>query len=172
MSPCPVPFETLVALFAGELDESAVDAVEAHVFACDACAASHARLAEVVMAARDHVPPVISGAQLERLVAAGRRVVHTAVTPEAVPTARFAPGVDLLVHALQGDLTGAERVDVELVGQGLVLEHVPFDPARGEVLIACQRHYQAFGDTRFRVHAFRGGLRQTVGEYYVDHVWD
>jgi hypothetical protein len=167
-----VPFETLVALFAGELDERAVDAAEAHVFACDACAASHARLAELVMATRDLVPPVISAAHRDRLLAAGKNLVVTQVTPETVPTARFAPGVDLLIHALQGDLTGAERVDVELVGPGFVLEHVPFDPVAGEVLIACQRHYQAFGDTRFRVHAYRGGRRETVSEYYVDHLWD
>lgn len=173
MIACPIPFETLVALFTGELDADAVDAVESHVFSCDRCAEGHARLAELIASTRELIPPVISAAHRDRLVAAGKRIVLTPVTPHEVPTARFAPGVDLLVHALRGDLADAERVDVELVSDSVALrfEAVPFDPVAGEVLIACQRHYEGHGPVTFRVHAFRKGRAEPVGDYFVEHVW-
>jgi len=55
-----------------------------------------------------------------------------------------------------------------------VLEDVPFDRQTGEVLIACQRHYEGMfpaGDPIFSVHAVEAGERRAVGEYVVTHVW-
>jgi hypothetical protein len=83
--------------------------------------------------------------------------------------------VDLLVHVLHADLAGAERVDVEIVLAGweepVHWTGVPFDPGAGEVLIACQRHYQQIfpADPLFRVHAVRGGQRTHVGDFFVRH---
>ncbi|HEY0705996.1 MAG TPA: hypothetical protein VGG33_04330, partial [Polyangia bacterium] len=76
-------------------------------------------------------------------------------------------------------LTRAERVDVELLDPAgvvrLQLERVPFDPDRGEVLIACQRHYETIGavpgDPRFSLQVFEGGVRRQVGSYFVRHQW-
>jgi hypothetical protein len=48
---------------------------------------------------------------------------------------------------------------------------VPFDRERGEVLIACQRHYvQTEVDTRFRVTRFDVTGASRVREYGVFHV--
>jgi hypothetical protein len=181
MSACP-PYETLVALWAGELDEPQAAAVDEHVFACDSCAAATERLAGVVGGLRERIPFVISQAHRERLVEGGTRIHVTQVEPtldrSATTSARFAPDVDLLVFALRGDVSRADRVDVEIASPTgeprYVLEDVPFDRKAGEVLIACQRHFEGMfpaGDPVFSVHAIESGKRRAVGDYVVAHVW-
>jgi hypothetical protein len=80
---------------------------------------------------------------------------------------------------LHGDLSRAEQVDVELLapdGPRTIMEHAPFDAQKGEILLACQRHYQhmfpADVQPAFRVHAVEAGARHHVGDYLVIHVWD
>jgi Putative zinc-finger len=181
MNPCPT-YETLVALWAGELDEAEAAVVDEHLFGCDACAAATERLAKVVETLREELPFVISHAHRDRLEAAGTRIAVTDLEPTLDPTlrrsARFTPKVDLLVFTLHGDLSRADRVDVEIASptgeRRHVLEDVPFDRKTGEVLIACQRHYEEMfstGDPIFRVHALEAGERRNVGEYTVTHVW-
>jgi anti-sigma factor RsiW len=117
MSACP-SYETLVALWAGELNDAEAAAVDEHLFGCDACAAATERLAKVVGTLREKLPFVISHAHRERLEAAGTRIAVTDVEPTLDPTlrpsARFTPNVDLLVFALRGDVSSADRVDVEI----------------------------------------------------------
>src|SRR5262249_45024308 len=59
-------FETVLALWAGDLDASQAAAVDEHLFACDACAAVTQRLASVVSALRAKLPFVISHAHRDR----------------------------------------------------------------------------------------------------------
>ncbi len=61
MSACPT-YPALVALWAGELEESEAAAVDEHLFGCDACAAATERLARVVGTLREKLPFVISDA--------------------------------------------------------------------------------------------------------------
>jgi len=178
VSPCttPLAFETLVALWTGELDDLSAARAEEHLFACDPCAAASEHLAFLIDGLRGALPPVISHAHRDRLVAAGTRIVSTVVEPGIDAHARFAPEVDLLVHVLRADVGRAERVDLELVGPDgspmLELPLVPFDPARGEVLIACQRHYEQFPSVpTFRVLAVEGGVRRRAGDFFVHHQW-
>jgi hypothetical protein len=171
------PFESLVALFVGELDEAEAESVTEHVFACDTCADLCARLAGVVHALRDTIPMVISHAHRDRLVVRGVRVRVTSVEPNLPARARFTPEVDLLVFALRGDLSHADRVDVDIVSPSgspsYALEDVPFNRATGEVLIACQRHFEGMfpGDPTFRVHALEAGQQRAVGDFLVIHAW-
>jgi len=181
MSECP-PKETLVANWAGELGDEAAAAVDEHVFGCDACTAETERLAGLVGALREKIPFVISHAHRDRLVAAGTRIHVTPVEPTpdraAKKSARFTPDLDLLVFALRGDLANADRIDVEIASPTgtprYLLEDVPFDRKAGEVLIACQRHFEGMfpaGDPVFSVHAVEAGERRAVGDYVVAHVW-
>jgi hypothetical protein len=175
----PVPFETLVALWTGDLGPDESDRAEQHLFACDACADASDRLGKLAAGLWQVIPPVISHAHRDRLVAAGTRIRYTPVKAGVETDAYFVPDVDLLVHVLEADLTGAERVDVQLLdAQGVVrleLAHVPFDGQTGEVLIACQRHYQhneaLTSDPVFQVHAYQGGVRREVGSFFVRHHW-
>jgi hypothetical protein len=74
-------------------------------------------------------------------------------------------------RTLQGNF-----VEVEIFGPGpeplLDVPHAPFDAARGEVLIACQRHHVDLFPRRirFRVWAVVEGERRPAGEYAVDHL--
>ena len=181
MSACP-SYETLVALWTGELDEAQAETVDEHVFSCDACAATMERLAKVIGALREKLPFVISHAHRDRLAAAGTRIHVTNLEPapdrRATKSARFTSEVDLLVHALHADLSNADRVDVEIASPTgelrYTLEAVPFDRQKGEVLIACGRHYEPMfpaGDPIFSVHAVEAGERRAVGDYVVAHVW-
>jgi hypothetical protein len=172
MNPCasPISFETLVDLWTFELPSA--DAVEAHLFSCDACARASERVGALLEALRAVVPPVISHARLERLRSAGLRIGRTWIEP-GDSRARFLPEFDLLVHALRADLSRAEQVDLEIdspSGQ-MDLVHVPFDRDSGELLIACERHYQPLGDPTFKVYAVQGGERRKVAEYFVVHEW-
>ena len=173
----PVPFETLVAWWTGELAGDEAARVEEHLFACDTCAGVSERLAKLVAGLREHLPPIISSAQRDRLLAEGTRIRVTPVDAGVDATAVFGSEVDLLVHALRADLSRAERVDVEIVIHGrsepLVYEGAPFDAKAGEVLICCQRHFQHMSslDPRFRVHVVEAGERRFVGDYFVRHIW-
>jgi hypothetical protein len=179
MTTCSVPvaFETLVAWWTGELAGDAAARIEEHIFACDACAATLAGLANLAAGLHEHVPPVISRAHRDRLIANGARIRVTPVDAGVDARARFSLDVDFLVHALRGDLSRAERVDVEIVASGLsepiFCQGVPFDAKTGEVLICCQRHFEHLSptDPTFRVYALEGGQRRRVGDYLVLHEW-
>jgi hypothetical protein len=173
----PVGFETLVAWWTGELATDEAARVEEHLFACDACAGLSERFARLAAGVREHLPPIISPAQRDRLLARGTRIRITPVDAGVDATAVFGPEVDLLVHALRADLSRAQRVDVEIVMQGwseaLLCEGVPFDAKSGEVLVCCQRHFQHMSpaDPLFRVHVVEFGERRRVGDYLVRHIW-
>jgi hypothetical protein len=171
----PIPFETLVDWWTGELADSDGIRVEEHIFACDSCAAASTRFAELAGGLHEQLPPVISHAHRDRLLAGGTRIRLTPVDAGVNASAIFSLDVDLLVHVLRADLSGAERVDVEVVMRGwsepILCEAVPFDAKAGEVLICCQRHFQYMGppDIIFRVHAVEAGQRRLVGDYPVLH---
>jgi len=172
---CPVPYETLVALMASELDEGTAASIEDHLFACDRCAPAWAKLASLVGGVREAIPMVISQALRERLVAGGKRISVTSVPVGVDTPARFAPELDLMVFALKVDLTNIDRVRVDIVApdgsKRFVEENVPFDRERGEVLVACQRHFEGMfdGDPTFEVHAMEPPRH--LASYRVLHEW-
>lgn len=174
----PVGFETLVAWWTGELATDEAARVEEHLFACDACAGVSERFARLAAGVREHLPPIISPAQRDRLLARGTRIRVTPVDAGVDATAVFGPEVDLLVHALRVDLSRAQRVDVEIVMQGwsepLLCEG---DPLRREVrrgpglLPAPLPAHVPRRDPIFRVHVVESGERRSVGDYLVRHIW-
>jgi len=179
MSVCSkaIPFETSVALWMDELPADEAAAVEEHVFVCDECSKSFDRFARLAIGIRELIPMVISHAHRARLVNRGIRICNTPVEASRTTRARFSPDLDLLVNVLKADLSGVDSVDLELSSQDgssrLLLEDVPFDAGSGEVLVACQRHYEDMfpGDPIMRVYAVQGGARRHVGDYLVEHVW-
>ncbi len=176
--PCPVSVDTLAAYWSGDLAEDRQDALEEHLFACAACSARSGRMAAVVQLLRATIPPVVSAARVERMAAQGVRLRTTEVPPGAAVTVVFSREVDLLVHRLRADLADAQRVDCEVCGGDgtrlFLLEQVPFDRQRGEVLIACQRHYADLGppDILFRVTAHAADRPARVSDHTVLHVFE
>jgi hypothetical protein len=176
----PIPYETLVAMWTGELPAEETDSLEEHLFSCDGCADRSHRLGLLVTELRfRHLPDVISHAHRARLVDVGVRVLNTEVPPGVHVNAFFGGDLDLLVHVLHADLTDAARVDLEMVSHdGVPLiryDNVPFDPATGEVLVACQRHFEAMfpadGNPWFRMIAHDGEREWEVASFHVHHIW-
>lgn len=175
----PIPWATLVDYWAHDLTPADADAVEEHVFACDACAAGYTRIGAIVGATRAMLMPAIDAAQLAALRGAGLVVVENAFRPAERREVVFPSGADLLIHRLGGlELAGAERVSlavsVESTGELLFEDpYAPFDPARGEVLIACQRHFVAYPrDVRLDVTVHHhGGAAPATATFLIPHVY-
>jgi hypothetical protein len=172
----PIPFETLVDLWTGDLADA--EGVEDHLFACDQCAAASAQLDRLVGSLLHLVPPVLTPELRDRLQERGLKILEMEFQTGARGEAYFAADLDLMVFSLRAPLAGAERVDLEVLdGTGHVefaFTHVPFDASRGEVLVACQQHfrdYPATGDPEFRIYAVQAGARRQVGSYVIKHVW-
>lgn len=175
----PIAFEVLVDYWAGELADDEVDRIDAHVMGCPFCAAESESVERIAAACRFRIPPVISAEQLAALQREGVVVVANAFAPGERKEVHFEPHVDVLVHRLGGlALDRATRVRLVVRSESndqVMLEDdfVPFDRARGEVLIACQRHFAAMPpDVVFEVfaHDDTGGV--STARYLVPHVFD
>lgn len=179
--PCttPLSFEQLVDYFTIELDAAASEAIEEHVFACGRCAAELDRVERIVAAFRGQLPPVISTEQLAELRAEGHEIRESTFLPGERREVRFERGLDFMIHRLGGLALGdASRVSVtvrtESTGDVVHIEHfAPFDRSRGEVLIACQKHFAAMPhDVVFdvRVHSPSAAV-PAVATYSIPHVF-
>ena len=174
----PLTNEQLVAYWANDLDPAALDAIEDHLFACDSCFANAERVAALAHAFRTSMPPIISHAELDELRAKGLAIVENTFEAGKRQQVAFEPGVDLLIHRLGGlDLADAERVEVTVrneSGGSVIFEEMfaPFDRARGEVLIACQRHFAAYPpDVVFDVRVHRPAAPIEVATYIIPHLF-
>lgn len=174
----PLTNEQLVAYWASDLDAAAHDAIEEHLFACDRCLASAERVAQLAQVFRGSLPPVISRDELDALRAKGVSVRENVFEPSKRQTATFEPGIDILIHRLTGlDLASAERVHVTVrneSGGPVIFEEMfaPFDRDRGEVLIACQRHFAAYPpDVVFDVRVHRAAREPDLATYFIPHVF-
>lgn len=174
----PLAWSLLVDYWAGDLDTSESEAVEAHVFGCVGCAAQSARVAEITEALRAELPVVLSAEQVGALRARGLVVEENPIAPGTRRTVEFRKGVDILLHRLQGlNLTDAQSVRItvrtESTGQVITEDHfAPFDRARGEVVIACQRHFSEMPpDITFDVSAVDSAGHVSRTTYHVPHVF-
>lgn len=174
----PIAWERLVDYWAGDLDDADTDVVDEHLFACEACSAESAGVARIVQAFRTAIPAVVSPAQTAELRARGLVVEENRFEPGERVEVIFEPDVDILIHHLSGiDLSRAERVHVgvriESTGAVVFEEHfAPFDRDRGEVLIACQRHFAGLPpDVAFDVRVHEQNGRTLEATYSVPHVF-
>jgi hypothetical protein len=174
----PITWEALVDYWAGDMPASETDRVDEHLFGCDACSAESARFARLAQALRSAIPAVISAEQMRDLHARGLVVEENVVPAGARREVVFKANVDIMVHRLGGlDLSQVERVHVtvrsESSGGVMHEEHfAPFDRERGEVLIACQRHFEAMPrDVMFDVHAHHASGASSLTQYFVPHVF-
>ena len=90
----------------------------------------------------------------------------------------FSAGLALLINALPVSADDVDRIDLTIAdvsGRPLVeIPAIPYDRGSGEVLIACQRHYEeAFPSlVRFELTAVKGTERRALGVYAVNHSWE
>jgi len=113
----PVPLEQLAAYERGELTLSESEAIEDHVFGCDACAARLEALARLVAGVRDvvergQVPLVLTRALEDHLVARGVRTRVFRLARSATVPCAAAPDDDLLILHLEADLAEATHLSL------------------------------------------------------------
>ena len=173
-----VTAESWIDFFGAELDEETGERLEQLLFACPDCAAEAERWGAVAGGAALAIPPVISSDMLRALQERGELMNENPMQPGEHRKAEFPDGGRLLLHRLQGlELAGTDRVDLMLsTTEGTPLgrfEDAPFDPAAGEVLVACQRHFgESFPEEIvFEVEGHVAGQLEVLARYVVDHTY-
>lgn len=175
----PISFARLVDYWAGELDAAEVDRVDEHLLACASCSGESMSVSRLVGALRGSIPPIVSAEQARELAARGLVVVTNDFVPDERKEVLFERGVDVLLHRLGGLALGdVQRVGVVVRGGPAldVMMHddfVPFDRERGEVLVACQRHFAGMpAEVVFEVQAHHASGDVTRARFVVPHVFE
>lgn len=168
----------LVDYWAGDLGAEDAAASEEHLFGCEACSQLSARVAAITETLRGQIPMLLTPDLVAQLSARGLQIVENPMRPGERREVLFPQGADILLHRLGGlDLEHATRVSwqlrVESSGEVIgTIDDAPFDRARGEVLVACQKHFRAYPPdnlAEIRVHAADGGVK--VARYTILHRW-
>lgn len=173
--------DDLLHYWFGDADEAATDAIDAHLFGCDACGAQLDRIAAMGRGVRDAFAAgllgvVVSPRFVDRLAERGLRVREYRVPLNGSVNCTVAGEDDVLVGRLQAPLQGVQRLDVAtdvtLGGDTEWLRDIPFDAASGEVVfmskLAEVRRMPAH-EMRVRLLSVEGqGLRE-IGHFTFRH---
>lgn len=174
-------FDDLLHYWFGDVDEAATNAIDAHLFGCDACGAQVDRIAALARGVRDAfaaglLGAVVSPRFVDRLAERGLRVREYRVPLNGSVNCTVAGEDDVLVGRLQVPLQGVQRLDaatdVTPGGDTEWLRDIPFDAASGEVVfmsrLAEVRRMPAH-EMRVRLLSVEGqGLRE-IGHFTFRH---
>lgn len=182
MSGCarPLPDDSLLDWWSGELPAALRRDVEAHLLSCPACsgrARTMAALAEALRALvrEGGVPLVLLPGVVARLRQEGRRIREYRLAPGESVQCTVAPDDDVVLGRLAAELRGVTRVDLVVRvddGPEERLNDLPFDAATGELIVmppadglrAAPAHVE-----RMRLLAVEPGGDRLLGEYTFDH---
>jgi hypothetical protein len=174
-------FGDLLDYWIGDLDQGAIDRVEAHLFECAECAQRLADIAtiaagvaEAVRGAR--VQSVISDAVLNKLSREGVRIRSYLPEPGTFIPCAIWPEDDLVVSRLRGDFSGYDELTLVLKGdEGPELSRnvdIPLISGTHEILTATSAsRLRRLPSMRLRliVSGKRGDTQQVIGEYGLEH---
>lgn len=170
--------ESIAAWVLGELPAAESEQFEEHFFGCDACASNARRMEQLVAQLSAALPPVLTPERRQALAARHPRMPAIDVEPGRRATIHLGGAQPVGVWVMHAPLGAVTRVDLEARAGGallFVLADVPFDAARGEVVLACQAHYSALADDtelRVRLTATGPGGERPVGEYILAHEFE
>ena len=183
MSPAcakPIPDDSFLDWWTGELALGERRRLEEHLLACDGCAARLALAGAFADGVRTLVrqgraPAVLTAGALERLRREGRKVREYRVAPGGGVHCTVAPEDDVLVARLDLPPGGAARVDLVSrmdEGEAERLSDLPVEPGASELILAVPidvvRSRPAHVLVLRLVEAGPGGDR-TLGEYTFRH---
>ena len=162
------------------LAEAAEARIGEHLLGCGECSGRLAGLVALGDAIRDvfrHgvVRAFVTEAFVGRLAEQGLRVREYRVPRNASVECTVAPEDDLVVSRLEAPLAGVGRLDLVIHAPGLpeqVREDIPFDPARGEVVISVnmpQLRAMPSRRLRFELVAVDDAGKRLIGEYTFNH---
>jgi hypothetical protein len=174
--------ERLADYWAHDLPDADVPEIEAHLFSCAGCSARLEAIALVaggvaVLARQGRISGIISRALLNRLQRDGVRIRQYTLHPgETVPCAAF-PDDDVIVTAMNADLTGRRTVSLTVTGQGGMplgtLEDVPVSESSDGVLWANPGALvRSMPSQQLRLTLRSGDGVEVIAEYVLDHSHD
>jgi hypothetical protein len=172
----------LMDYWLGVLDGPAEEALEEHLFSCDACPA---RLAEMIalaegirtLAREASLRMIVSDVYLQRAAADGRRVRQYPAQPGGSVACTVTPEDDLLIGRLAANLKGVSRLDLSICDKAGVelqrLADIPVDAQAGSVIfqesITAAKAAPSF-TTVFRLLSLdEAGRESLIGEYTFNH---
>lgn len=174
---CP-RIEDLAAWTLGETPAEGLEALEDHLFACDACGRRTTKIETLIRRLSSTLPSVLTPDRRQRVEASVTPLPVTPVSPGERATLQLGGPAQIGFWVMRAALGGVERLDCELHtpdGSPLAtIPDVPFDAERGEVVLCCQTHYKALGypdDMVARVVSVEPAGRRALGEYHLHHVF-
>lgn len=177
---CTTNVDELLAWWLGDLDDAEEARLDAHLFACAACAARLDALLALGDAIRRETLRgsfgfVVPAAFVGRMRGAGLTLREYTLAPGGSVNCTIGPGDDFVVSHLHAPLAGVHRLDVLIddatIGQ-LRLADVPFDPAAGELTVVPSAAFlRSLGTTqqRLRLVAVAGAQERVLGDYTFNH---
>lgn len=181
--PCASPIDVAVLMdyWRAALDPAEEEAVEAHLFACDACGDRLRQMIALAEGLRDLARSgllrvVVGDPFVEHVAGAGHKVrAYTASPGESVQCTVSADD-DHLVARLGADLAGAERVDLSVSMQGVEVQRLTDIPVNTETGRVVYQESIGFAKTapsnsmvmRLLAVDAAGGER-VIGEYTFNH---
>ena len=179
---CPAPLDEreLLEYWRDDHSGAAEAAIDEHLLGGGHGSARLAELSALAGGVREafrrgEFQAIVSGAFIERLAAQGLHVREYRVPRNASVECTVAPEDDLVVSRLEAPLAGVGRLDLVIHAPGLpeqVREDIPFDPARGEVVISVnmpQLRAMPSRRLRFELVAVDDAGKRLIGEYTFNH---
>lgn len=177
----PTPLPDLLAYWAGEMDATVEETLEAHLIACGQCCARLARLVELAAAIRGQfragrLGAVLSAASIRHLQEAGMQVREYRLPAGGSVNCTVGPGDDLVAAHLQAPLRDVRRLDLTFdpggEGARLRMADIPFDPTSGVVVLASSvEQLRTLGVVTLRAALIAVDERaeQVIGDYTFRH---
>lgn len=178
MSDACLDLATLFAYWQGELDGAREEVVELHYLGCERCSRQLGDVEAIAAGVRQAfasggVAAILSVAFVERLRSQGLRLREYRVPLNGSVNCSIAPQDQMVVGHLEVPLEGVERIDAIVQGDREErLEDVPFDAARGAVvLLPSIAHMRTLPASRqvVRLVAIEGDGERVLGEYTFNH---
>lgn len=175
---CPT-LDTIAQWALGDLEPAEVEAFQAHYLECDACLERALHMQRFIEELHVSLPPHLTVERRHRLETRRAHASPVDVQPTERARMRLGPGAEVGCWILHAPLETAARVDLEARdahgGLILALPDVPFDPKRGEVVLACQVHYRALPGPRemhVRLLASEAEADRDAGTYVLEHEFE
>lgn len=175
----PIADERLIDYWAHDLPSADRSAVEEHLFSCADCSARLEAVAAVAggvaaLARQGRISGIISRTLLNRLQRDGVRIRQYTLDPgETVPCAAF-PGDDVVVTAMNANLTGRGTVSLIVTGPGGVpfgtMNDVPVpEPAVGVLWATPAAFVRSMPSQQLHLTIRSADGAEVIAEYRLDH---
>jgi hypothetical protein len=171
----------LLAYWLGELDDAGAEAVEEHLFRCDACGARLRELIQLGGAVRKALlkgefGTVVTHSFTRRMQAAGVRIREYHLEPGGSVNCTIAPEDDLVISHLRAEVGDERQIDLVVDdgdgGSTHRCRHIAFNAGTGEVtFIPPVGLLRKLGKDRqrLRLMAVDKSSERLLGEYTFNH---